>query len=92
MISLDISSPESCSENLRSWLKKARVNVQSFLNKRNVDENNPSLSELNLSYLKNVRFKNEIDRNVDNNITTKPFINFGVPIIVVGCKADLINV
>ena len=91
MIGLDLRSPDTCSDSLRGWMRRINSDLKSFINKL-TPEAVLSLHENNQKYLKNTKFKNDtptIENTVKNE---KSFINLGIPIIVVGCNSDYLQV
>eukprot|EP01041_Mallomonas_annulata_P007060 gene7060-14364_t len=91
VIGVDLSKPDECCDDLRKWLHKANIIIQSFINKMST-ENKAVLLDSNLSYIKNIRFG--MENSADNNTTVneKPMINLGVPIVIIGCNSECLQV
>lgn len=85
MIGVDLSKPLECRDNLLVWLRYLRFELERYFSA----STEPDIAAKNrqlVSYLSSVR----ADSNMDE--MRELLHNYGVPIIVVGCKSDCLTV
>jgi len=94
MIGVDLSKLDECAQSLRKWLRFTKLKLSIFAKKLLEKNADSQLCEAANALLNNTLIDPSVQSSDDKSghNLTKQIANLGFPIIVIGCKSDILKV